>query len=147
MSSTDNFSPNDFFSISKEIEDSRTNGTLIDTSSTEFGWLRSAISRAYYAAFLSLRVSLLDSNRWTVLHRPYTDPHENLRNILFNLPPAFRPTANDFNNLRRRRNNADYDLPPRFQATLQLVEKSNKESQKIISQIQFITNYFQSNPP
>ena len=144
---TDNFSPNDFHALSMDIENSIQNQNSVAINSRDAAWLRSAISRAYYAAFLSLRVSLIDSHRWPQLEGFSTDPHKNMGIILFNLPSAFKHTANSFKNLRKRRNHADYDIPPQFLTTLQHVETSNKEAEKIIYQVPIIANYFQTNPP
>ena len=148
MSSIDNFSPNDFLSISNEIVNSiDDNHDITIITSAEYAWVRSAISRAYYSAFLALRISLLDSNRWPTLQSHNIDDHKNLGNILFRLPPAFTPTANAFKNLRKRRNHADYDLPPTYNAILNHAKKSNLEASQIISQVPFIENYLASNIP
>jgi len=146
--SSDNFSPTDYLTLSREIDKSVEQGNDIKTTTVQYAWIRSAISRSYFAAYLSLRVSLLDSNRWSMLQMHHLEPHEHVKRILERLPGlAFGPTVNALNNLRRRRNNADYDLPGRYSANLADVKRSNQEAKKIIDQIQFIEAYFTNNPP
>jgi len=146
--SSDNFTPADYLTLSHEIDKSVEQGSDIKTTTVQYAWIRSAISRSYYSAYLSLRVSLLDSNRWSILQLHNVDPHENVRKILQRLPGlAFGPTVNAFYNLRRRRNHADYDLPGRYSANLADVKRSNLEAKIIIDQIQLIEAYFTSNPP
>ena len=147
MSKTTSFTANDFLALSKEIENAIKTKTYIKTSN-ESALIRSAISRAYYAAFLSLRRSILIANpKWKPSIKKGNDDHETLKLTLFSLPPAFLPLANKFNNLRKRRNNADYDLPPKFDANIIHAEMSNKEAENIINTISLITNYFSTQYP
>ena len=145
--STDNFNANHFLDLSKEIEDSITNGRDIKRLNKS-ALIRSAISRAYYSTFLSLRESILKNQQWKVAIKEGKDDHERLRLTLFSLPAlGFRPIANDFNNLRKRRNNADYDLPPTFNAEISHVTRSNLEANKIIQNIPLLTNYLSTHYP
>lgn len=146
MSASDNFVPNDFLLTSKEIENSL-NSSNINKGSTEYAWIRSAISRAYYSAFLILRVSLIDNKKWSSFIKSGKDEHERLRKTLLSLPQQFKPVANDFNNLRKRRNHADYDLPPKFNATPNHVKQSNQEAEKIKNTLTSIESYFSLNSP
>ena len=54
MTIKDNFLPIDYYEISSNIENSIKSKTDIKITKTA-PWLRASISRAYYAAFLSLR--------------------------------------------------------------------------------------------
>jgi uncharacterized protein (UPF0332 family) len=81
--------------------------TRLVTASTEADW-RTATSRAYYAVFHTAR-DLFESLGFRV---PRADQaHHYLYLRLYNCANAtLRITADDLHNLRRRRNEADYDL-------------------------------------
>lgn len=147
--SSDNFTPTDYLTLSREIDKSVEQGNDIKTTTVLYAWIRSAISRSYFSAYLSLRVSLLDSNKWPILQMHHLDPYENVQKILETRLPGtlFGHTANNFRNLRRRRNHADYYLPGKYSADLGDVKKSNNEAKKVIDQIPFIETYFTKNPP
>jgi uncharacterized protein (UPF0332 family) len=80
---------------------------ILRTGASEAEW-RSAVSRAYYAAFHCARRLLLNCG-FNVPRSEYAHAYLWLR--LANCgTPAIQQAGADFNNLRRDRNRADYDL-------------------------------------
>lgn len=139
MSNNDDFIPKDYCDISSSIVESiKTNIDIKITKNAP--WLRTAISRAYYSAFLSLRkefeaVPELES---ILTHSP--EDHQIIIDKLYTLPRQMKIHANALKNLRKNRNHCDYHLPPEFEIRMGLTEISNINSRTLISNSQYIIN-------
>ena len=139
MSSNDDFIPKDYCDISSSIVESiKTNADIkiIKNSS----WLRVAISRAYYSAFLSLRTEFEGVPELRLLLTDDVDVHQIIIDKLYTLPGEMRFYANKLKNLRKNRNHCDYDLPPEFEIGMGLAETSNMNAAMLISNSQYIIN-------
>lgn len=102
-------------------------------------WMRSAISRAYYSAYLVLREAILKS-RYSYIISNVSDDHEAIKTLLENLPSSLIKHYNDFKYLRKYRNHSDYDLPPIFRVNYTDVQKSYVKAEAIITNITTIMN-------
>lgn len=111
----DNFVPRDFFDLSKEIENSVSQNNDISRNSKDAAWLRAAISRAYYAIFLSLKQEFISNPSLRTRINNNAGDHRRIKDELQNLPSNLFYLAGFFEDLRDYRNNADYDLPPTYE--------------------------------
>ena len=135
----DNFVAGDFIQISSDIQQSFLSNTNIVLSPKESAWLRSAISRAYYSAFLQLRHEFRNDPTLQSRVTPMSNAHSNIKNELINnLPAHLIYLANDFDNLRVERNHADYDLPGIYDVNPSKVRTSSISANRIISNIGLI---------
>ena len=135
----DNFVAGDFIQISSDIEQSFLSNTNIVINPKEAAWLRSAISRAYYSAFLQLRHEFLNDPTLQPRFIPGTNAHSIIKNELINkLPSNLQYLANDLDNLRVERNHADYDLPGIYDVNPSKVRTSSISANRIISNIGLI---------
>jgi uncharacterized protein (UPF0332 family) len=116
----------DFITLSEELYNSKS-----DEAS-----LRSAISRAYYGAFCSIRPYCHSkfgvSSKSNDIHRIII---EKLKSSSNNLEYS---TGNLLSNLREDRNNADYDS--HFSAGKGIVEKSIRNSKYVIQNLKTLTD-------
>lgn len=139
---SDNFEPKHFLDLVKEIDDAVSKNIEIKIKSNlESAWMRSAISRAYYAVFLLLREQFRASSKYNHLIQETEKDHGEIQRVLLEkLPMSMLKYANDFRSLRVSRNNADYDPPSKFQVTKGLVKKSHGQAVRIMIDISNIMN-------
>lgn len=141
MTFNDDFSPNDYLDISSAIENSVKSNVPVPISKNA-AWLRCALSRAYYSAFLSLRSEFeKDPDLNSLLHG--VGDHQTIITKLFTLRGNMRIHATNLFNLRKNRNHCDYHLPPRFRINVGIVEKANKDANTLITNSQYIVNNVQ----
>lgn len=138
MTFVDNFQAEDFLTISKAIEQSVTDGTNIDRHNKDAAWLRSALSRVYFSVFLLLRDAFLKQKRFAPLIQRKPEDHTEIAKTLDRLPNEFQHFAIFYRNLRRNRDQADYDLPPNFQVKPNIVSISNVQADEIIRNVHLI---------
>lgn len=141
---TDDFIPENYLKISSDIENSIKSNKTIQIHK-DAAWLRCAVSRAYYSAFLSLRTEFekhpqLNSR----LEGEYSD-HKIILQILNGLGRDKRTYANKFFNLRKNRNHCDYDLPETWSISIGIVEISNANSSFLINSTPHIVNLLNLN--
>lgn len=135
----DNFSPNDFFQISSDIQDAVSQQTTISLNSKDAAWLRIAISRAYYSAFLALKEEFLkDGNLQSKIKNNGGDHGVVKDELVDNLPYQLQYLANFLEDLRDERNFADYDLPPEYEVNPSKVQTSFGMAQDILNNVQNI---------
>ncbi len=132
---TDNFLPRDFLDISNEIESSVHGQQDISRNQKDPAWLRAAISRAYYSAFLTLKQEFLGNTQFQNLIHHKAEDHGVIKEKLYTLPANLIYYANWFENLRVERNKADYDLPPRYLVNPSKVNVSNGQARNIIQNV------------
>ena len=107
------FSPEDFGKIAEEINKAlqQPNYKLSISSSEMEAWVRTAISRAYYSAFLFINEKLPIPFRGTTAHK-------DLVNYLKSKSGLFAKIGSKLDTLRVNRIKADYRMPPDYSATL-----------------------------
>jgi len=135
----DDFSPNDYLTISSDIENSIKSNVSIPIQKNA-AWLRCAISRAYYSAFLSIRSEFEKDPVLTLLLKGEGKDHQTIITTLSTLKGQMRIHATNLFNLRKNRNHCDYDLPPKFTIGMKRVEKANKDAYTLIKNSQYIIN-------
>jgi len=140
MSTTDNFVPLNYYDISSEIEKAVKSSSHINPKIKESAWLRSAVSRAYYAAFLTLREEFKQNTKLSKLIINQTSDHQTIIDTLYTLPKQDLHFANSLSTLRKNRNDSDYKLPPTFKVTSGVVTISNLIAKKIIQSKNKIIN-------
>ena len=139
MTFDDDFSPNDYLDISFAIENSIKSDVPISTSKNA-AWLRCALSRAYYSAFLSIRSEFEKDPELSLLLQGEGKDHQTIITKLFTLRGGMRIHATNLFNLRKNRNHCDYHLPPNYTINVGKVEKANKDANKLITNSQYIIN-------
>jgi len=99
------FSPKDFFEVSKSVYDALLNPNMLLKIHSRYiaAWVRTGISRAYYAAFLF-------TNEYSGYRFRGKDAHEQLCNTLKMMRGECAKIASKLNSLRKRRIKADYNL-------------------------------------
>lgn len=135
--SKDNFLPKDYLEISQEINKAISCNTAINRNSKDSAWIRAAVSRAYYSAFLSLKYEFLNSKFSNIITGSEQD-HKIIKMKLDTLPSTLRYVATYFGNLRFNRNHADYDLPDKFQVEIELAKISNQQAERIINALPIV---------
>jgi len=138
--STDNFISTDYHALSSEIENSVKSNSSIKLISKESAWLRCAISRAYYSAFLTLREDIKNNPKLQNILTNSTDDHQIIIDALYRLPASEKFYANHLHNLRKFRNHCDYDLPPKFEVSVSMTHIYNKSAQTLIKNSKNILN-------
>jgi len=129
--SGDGFKPGDYLELSSSIERSLRSDTGMRIEK-HAAWMRCAVSRAYYSAFLSIRSEF---EGYPELRRHLEDlaktgkDHQIIRK---GLREGMRRHENTLNNLRKNRNRCDYVLPPKFSVNAKMVEKANSDAKDII---------------
>jgi len=139
MSNNDDFVPKDYYDISSSVIESIKTNTDIKIIKKS-PWLRAAISRAYYSAFLVLRKEFETVPELRSILTNSPEDHQIIIEKLYTLPREMLSYANTLKNLRKNRNHCDYHLPPRFNVQIGLTEISNINAGKIISSSQYIIN-------
>ena len=129
----DNFTPQNFLDLSSLIFNSVSLNNDIPINSRDSAWLRSAISRAYYAAFLTLREEFLQDQNLRSLIIGRTRDHQTIKTRLQNLPIQLFYLAGFFEDLRSDRNSADYKIPPDFHVSPEKVSLSIAKAHEIIT--------------
>jgi len=99
------FSPKDFFEVSKNIHDAlKTPEKLLKIHSEYItAWIRTGISRAYYAAFLL-------TNDISGYRFGGKNAHDQLCRVLKTMRGVYAKIGSKLNSLRKRRLQADYNL-------------------------------------
>ena len=139
MINNDDFVPKDYCDISSSIVESiRTNTDIKITKNAP--WLRAAISRAYYSAFLSLRKEFEAVPELESILTHTKEDHQIIIDKLYTLPVKMKKHANALKNLRKNRNHCDYHLPPEFEIEFGLTEISTINAGTLISNSQYIIN-------
>lgn len=135
---TDNFVAKDYYNLSFEIENAIANQNDISVQAKDAGWLRSALSRAYYSVFLSLREEFLNNPqlRSKITNTRYD--HGIISRELNKLPANLYPLKGFFDDLRSYRNKADYKLPPNYEVDLTKVNTANQKALRIFNNLQAI---------
>jgi uncharacterized protein (UPF0332 family) len=111
------FEPIDFVYIAAEIIEKIKNNETINAQDKEEGFLRTAISRAYYCVFLTAREKM----RRELQKIPKDENvHQAVNRWL--AKKNGKKAYDTFFNLRKMRNSADYDLPPNFRADVKVAE-------------------------
>lgn len=135
------FDPKGFLDVSKEIVYSIKDDKTIKPSNENNGWLRSAMSRAYYAAFLTLREQFVSTPDYPIQITHEAEDHGKIISALKkDLPRQLKKFSNDMMNLRMNRDIADYDLHPFSKIDETLVETSNIQAEEIIKNAKTIVN-------
>ncbi len=135
---TDNFIAKDYYDLSLEIENAISNQTDIQTKSKDAGLLRSAISRYYYATFLSLREEFKKvPNLQSKIKNNSTD-HGNIIREMKRLPTGLYYLAGFLDDLRSERNNSDYKLPSIYNVNPTKVNMANRKALEILNNLQTI---------
>ena len=135
---TDNFSPNDFHALSIDIENSIQNQNSVAINSHDAAWLRSAISRTYYSAFLAVREEFLNSPTLRSRINNVASDHGVIKTELQRLPQNLFYLSEYFEDLRDYRNKADYDLPPEYEVNLPKVQLANQKAREILQKLSII---------
>jgi len=124
------FEPTDFGKIAEEIVEKIKNNTPISIQDREEGFLRTAISRAYYCVFLLARermfVEVQKIPKDETIHREVN---------LWLCRKIGKRGSDKFSSLRRLRNQADYDLPPIFRADVRVAELALGIARKLMKSI------------
>jgi uncharacterized protein (UPF0332 family) len=107
----------DFGYIAEEIIEKIKNNETINVQDKEEGFLRTAISRAYYCVFLTAREKM----RRELQKIPKDENVHQAVNQWLGKKNG-KKAYDKFFNLRKMRNNADYDLPPNFRADVKVAE-------------------------
>lgn len=145
----DNFTPSDYYDLSFEIEKSVKTNSAINLCGKNSAWLRAAISRAYYAAFLTLRAAFQNNPNLKMYLIYETQDHQTIIDKLYTLKGTMKVYANNMKVLRGNRNHCDYHLSPNFDntpgiptwdVTPGVAETSIKNAKKIIENAQYITS-------
>jgi len=97
------FRPEDFLKVGRDIYDNFDRGQLELRSGLESAWVRTAISRAYYGAFLFV-------NHELNFHFTGKDAHDRLVSELMRMSRPYKEIGSKLDALRRRRIEADYLL-------------------------------------
>lgn len=129
--SGDGFEPRDYLDLSSSIERSIKSDTDIKTEK-HAAWMRCAVSRAYYSAFLSIRSEFEGCPELRQHIEELAKNHKDHQIIKRGLRKDMRIHENTMNNLRKNRNKCDYDLPPKFSVNVKMVEKANSDARDII---------------
>ena len=135
MSFQDNFTPADFHALSSEIETSIQNQVPIKINSHDAAWLRSAISRTYYSAYLAIREEFLNTPRLQSRINHNTGDHGSIKHELQRLPSNLIYLSQFFEHLRDYRNEADYDLPPNYEVEPSRVQLANHKAAKLLQEL------------
>lgn len=139
MSNNDDFIPKDYCDISSSIVESiKTDTDIVITKNSP--WLRVAVSRAYYSAFLSLRKEFEADTELKSILTNSKDEHQIIIDKLYTLPGRMKKHANALKNLRKNRNHCDYHLPPKFEIDFGLAEVSSISAETLILNSQYIIN-------
>lgn len=139
MTFNDDFSPNDYLDISFAIENSVKSNVSIPISKNA-AWLRCALSRAYYSAFLSIRSEFEKVPELSSLLHGDGKDHQAIITKLRTLRGGMKIHAANLFNLRKNRVHCDYHLPPNFTINVRKVEKANKDASTLITNSQYIVN-------
>lgn len=134
----DNFSPKDYYDISIDVENSILNQNPIAINSHDAAWLRAAISRTYYSAFLAIRNEFLKSPTLQPKITCFSRDHGIIKTELQRLPQNLRYLSEWFEDLRGYRNEADYDLPPKYLVEPSRVQLANQKALVILNQLPII---------
>ena len=106
------FRPKDFGKVAEEIYNAlQQSGTIPISNTVIEAWIRTAISRAYYSAFL-----LINERSGKKFHGKRA--HEDLVNYLKGKRGIYSIIGTKLDALRRNRIKADYWLPPKYTAIL-----------------------------
>ena len=141
MSFTDDFSPQDYFDISDNVENSVNAQSSIQLNSKDAAWLRSAISRYYYSAFLTLRERFLANTTLRIRITRHGSDHGTIsKTMIDNLPAPLVHFGGWMEDLRDDRKSADYDLPPDFLVDKNKVKTCKLKSEAILDNIDDIMN-------
>jgi len=137
----DNFTPSDFHALSSEIENSIRNQIPMQINSFDAAWLRAAISRTYYSAYLAIREEFLGSVRLQTRISHRSRDHITIKNELQRLPTHLVYLSQFFEDLRDYRNEADYDLPPNYEVDPSRVQLANLKAAKILQELPIIMQH------
>ena len=123
----DNFEPADYLHIGNEIVSSLKESRMINVADTYYGYLRTAASRIYYGTFLIIREEFKNFGE-------SIPKDKEMHNKVYQLIKKYIDTASsdEFVQLRRFRNHADYDLPPEFKINIMKVEYHYTLSKRLI---------------
>ena len=127
--SGDGFEPGDYLEISSSIETSLKADADIRMKK-HAAWMRCAVSRAYYSAFLSIRSKFEKDAELRKYLKESGNPH---KAITDGLSADMKTHAHIMNLLREARNWCDYDLPPKFSVCTEVVEWANKQAKWLIA--------------
>ncbi|RLE83950.1 MAG: hypothetical protein DRJ67_11355 [Thermoprotei archaeon] len=121
------FSPRDFLDLATQISKAVATREELYVTNIEEAWIRTGISRAYYAAFLYVR-RLLGLSRYKK-----ADVHQRVIKRLKVEGGGYKYIGHRLSMLRSMRNKADYDLPPAYVSTLRDLERAVKLSTEIMN--------------
>ena len=123
------FHPDDFGKIAEKIHDALQQTTLIPVNDSESeAWIRTAISRAYYSAFLLVN----EKSGKTFWGK---NAHENLVKYLIAMGGLHAIIGSKLDVLRKNRIKADYWMPPNYFAKLNTLKWSISILQDIRSKL------------
>ncbi len=127
--SYDGFEFEDYLEISSSIEKSIKSDVDIRMKK-HVAWMRCAISRAYYAAFLSIRSEF---ERDPKLSRLLTNTGRDHKIVAKGLSGSMRKYLRPLHNLRDARNLCDYNMTPKFSVSIRMVEQANEDAKFLIA--------------
>ena len=126
----DNFKPEDFIEIGREITDSLKYNRHLNPSKIYYGYLRTAASRIYFGTFLLIRERMKELGER--IPRGH-EAHEKVAQLIMKY--IDKDTYDEFIRFRRFRNQAEYDLPETFKIKISMVIYWITVSERIINKV------------
>lgn len=121
-----NFAWEDFLELSKQLIGLKNEASY-----------RSAISRAYYAAFNCAKLKLLDVNPYEDVSQD-SEMHSKVSKFFTSYPYNHLGIGQDLKNLRIERNSADYDLASSEDFTYKRAKFAINKASSIIRQLRHV---------